>query len=87
MPPRPLPGLDLAQGIPAHLRTLVAVPVLLRDADDIAVQIERLEVHHLSSAGGAVHYALLSDAPDVATETDPQDATLVSTGHRGNRPT
>jgi cyclic beta-1,2-glucan synthetase len=78
VPPRPLPGLDLALGIPAHLRTLVAVPVLLRDADDIAVQIERLEVHHLSSTGGAVHYALLSDAPDSASEIDPQDATLVS---------
>ena len=50
-------------GIPPHLRTLVAVPVLLRDTDDIAEQIERLEVHHLSSTGGAVHYALLSDAP------------------------
>ncbi len=78
VPPRPLPGLDLAKGIPPHLRTLVAVPVILRDADDLAEQIERLEVHHLSSAGGAVHYALLSDGPDAATETDPLDASLIS---------
>ncbi|MFN7053396.1 MAG: glycosyl transferase, partial [Gemmobacter sp.] len=54
VPPRLLPGLDLAKGIPPHLRTLVAVPVLLHDAADIAAQIERLEVHHLSSTGGAV---------------------------------
>lgn len=78
MPPKPLPGLDLAQGIPTHLRTLVAVPVLLRDVEDIAEVIERLEVHHLSSTGGAVHYALLSDGPDAATETVPQDATLIT---------
>ncbi len=76
--PKPLPALDLAKSIPPHLRTLVAVPVLLHDSDDIAVQIERLEVHHLSSTGGAVHYALLSDAPDAATQDDPQDANLVA---------
>lgn len=76
--PRPLPGLDLAKGIPPHLRTLVAVPVLLRDISDIAEQIERLEVHHLSSTGGAVHYALLSDAADSAAEAEPQDATLIA---------
>ncbi len=75
--PKPLPGLDLATGIPTHLRTLVAVPVLLRNADDIAEEIERLEVHHLSSAGGAVHYALLSDASDAATETVPEDSRLI----------
>jgi cyclic beta-1,2-glucan synthetase len=78
VPPKPLPGLDLTKSIPPHLRTLVAVPVLLRDVDDIAEEIERLEVHHLSSTGGAVHYALLSDGPDSATETDPQDAALIS---------
>ena len=78
VPPKPLPGLDLARRIPPHLRTLVAVPVLLREVDDIAGEIERLEVHHLSSTGGAVHYALLSDGPDSATETDPQDARLIA---------
>ena len=78
VPPKPLPALDLAKFIPPHLRTLVAVPVLLRDSDDIAVQIERLEVHHLSSTGGAVHFALLSDGPDTATKDDPQDANLIA---------
>jgi cyclic beta-1,2-glucan synthetase len=78
VPPKPLPGLDLAKGIPPHLRTLVAVPVLLGNADDIAEQVERLEVHHLSSTGGAVHYAILSDTMDSATETDARDEGLVS---------
>lgn len=78
VPPKPLPGLDLARSIPPNLRTLVAVPVLLRDVDDIADEIERLEVHHLSSTGGAVHYALLSDGPDSATETDPDDTRLIA---------
>ncbi|WP_240790304.1 GH36-type glycosyl hydrolase domain-containing protein [Rhodobacter sp. SY28-1] len=78
VPPKPLPGLDLTRSIPPDLRTLVAVPVLLRNPDDIADEIERLEVHHLSSTGGAVHYALLSDGPDSTTETDPRDARLIA---------
>ena len=78
IPPRPLPAMDLAQGIPPHLRTLVAVPVLLHDVDEVRAQIERLEVHSLSSTGGSVHYALLSDWADAATETTETDATLVT---------
>ncbi|MGV8984726.1 MAG: GH36-type glycosyl hydrolase domain-containing protein [Cypionkella sp.] len=77
--PKPLPGMSLEQGIPANLRTLVAVPVLLADAQDLATQIERLEVHYLSSVGGAVHYALLSDGLDAAEETSAQDAALIVT--------
>ncbi len=77
--PKPLPGLELAKGIPPDLRTLVAVPVLLHDMDELQAQIERLEVHHLSSAGGALHYALLSDAKDAASERTEQDDELVAT--------
>jgi len=76
--PRLLPGLDLAQGIPPDLRTLVAVPVLLSDTADLNNQIDQLEVHHLSSTGGALHFALLSDGPDAATETTPDDTRLIA---------
>ncbi len=78
MPPTPLPGLDLVQGIPPDLRTLVAVPVLLHDTAELLNQIERLEVHYLSSVSGTVHYALLSDAVDAQSETLPGDAALIS---------
>ena len=78
VPPTPLPGLDLAEGIPPQLRTLVAVPVLLHDTAELLAQIERLEVHHLSSTDGALHYALLSDAMDADTETTGHDAQLVA---------
>ena len=81
--PSPLPALDLATGVPPHLRTLVAVPVLLTGPDDLAAHLERLEVHHLSSVGGAVHYALLSDGPDAATETTGTDAALIALAEAG----
>lgn len=76
--PKLLPGLDLAKGVPPHLRTLVAVPVLLRSTRDLLAQVDLLEVHHLSSGNGALHFALVSDGPDAATCTTPQDAELLA---------
>ncbi len=77
--PKALPGLDMTKGVPPDLRTLVAVPVLLHDIDELHAQIEQLEVRHLASTGGALHYALLSDARDAASETTEGDEALVST--------
>ena len=44
-----LPALELRKGVPAELRTLVAVPMLLTTPEAIEAQIERLEIHHLAS--------------------------------------
>src|SRR5438477_12286745 len=63
-----LPALELRDGIPSHLRTLVAVPTLLTTPEAIETQIERLEIHHLASPDGNLHFALLSDWADAATE-------------------
>ena len=47
-----LPGLELRDGVPAHLRTVVAVPILLTTPAALEEQIERLEIHHLASPEG-----------------------------------
>ncbi|WP_284324979.1 GH36-type glycosyl hydrolase domain-containing protein [Cypionkella aquatica] len=81
--PRVLPGMELSDGVPPDMRTLVAVPVLLDNDDAVLAQIEQLEVHHLASIGGAVHYALLSDGPDADTENLPLDARLIALAEDG----
>src|SRR5690606_13061527 len=75
-----LPGLELEGGIPPELRTLVAVPTLLTGADDLAEQIERLEVHYLSGRGGDLTFALLTDGLDAPGETREGDAALLANG-------
>ena len=44
-----LPGLELAEGVPPTLRTLVAIPTLLTSRTDLLEQVERLEVHYLEA--------------------------------------
>jgi cyclic beta-1,2-glucan synthetase len=78
-----LPGLALRAGVPAPLRTLVAVPILLTTEDAVAEQIARLEVHHLASLEGEIYFALLSDWPDSASERMPADAALLEAANAG----
>jgi cyclic beta-1,2-glucan synthetase len=73
-----LPGLELTEGVPQSLRTLVAVPTLLTSEADLLEQVGRLEVHHLAGAGGDLAFALLSDGVDADQEVLESDAHLLA---------
>ncbi|HMA06635.1 MAG TPA: glycosyl transferase, partial [Ramlibacter sp.] len=74
----PLPALALRDGVPPEHRTLVAVPTLLTSQADLLEQIERLEVHHLSGAGGELAFALLTDGLDAPAAQRAGDAQLLA---------
>ncbi|MGO9925113.1 MAG: hypothetical protein ACLPLP_02915, partial [Mycobacterium sp.] len=78
-----LPALELRGGIPQHLRTLVAVPTLLTSPEDIEEQIGRLEIHYLASPPGDLHFALLSDWTDAASEQAEGDEELLAATKEG----
>ncbi|MGB8328312.1 MAG: protein ndvB, partial [Steroidobacteraceae bacterium] len=80
---RMLPGLALRDGIPAHLRTMVVIPTLLTSRAAIEAQIERLEVHCLASSQGDLHFALLSDWTDAASEQREGDDALLAVAAAG----
>ncbi|MDE3115046.1 MAG: glycosyl transferase, partial [Pseudomonadota bacterium] len=71
------PGLELAAGVPQRLRTLVAVPTLLTSEVELLEQVERLEVHFLSGAGGDLTFALLTDGLDADAQDIESDAPLL----------
>ena len=58
---QPLPGLALREGVPEHLRTLVAMPVLLNSRAAVEEHLHRLEIHYLASPDDQLHFALLTD--------------------------
>ena len=74
-----LPALELRQGVPPHLRSLVAVPTLLTTPDSIEEQVERLEIHYLANLEDELHFALLSDWTDGDAEHVEGDAELLAT--------
>ena len=83
LPPVALPALELREGVPVALRTLVAIPTLLTTAAAIGAQIERLEIHHLASPDGELLFALLTDWTDAATASAPDDAALLAIAAAG----
>jgi cyclic beta-1,2-glucan synthetase len=78
-----LPGLELIDGVPTELRTVVAVPVLLTGTADIDEYVRSLEVHYLATQDGDIRFALLSDWTDSATETTPEDEALLQSAADG----
>ena len=80
---RTLPAMELRDGVPASLRTIVVVPTLLTTRAELEEQIERLEVHYLASQDGDLRFALLSDWTDSATENAPDDDELLGAAAEG----
>ncbi len=74
VPARRLPKLAFRTGVPAAWRTLVAVPTMLGDEDDVRRQVEQLEIHYLANPDGDLFFALLADFRDAAQEEMPEDA-------------
>ncbi|MBI2203895.1 MAG: glycosyl transferase [Candidatus Rokubacteria bacterium] len=83
VPPRALPRLELGDGIPPSLRTLVVVPMLLTDRAEVAEQVERLEVHYLANPDGDVRFAVLSDWTDAPSEAMPGDEAALGAAREG----
>jgi hypothetical protein len=76
--PSILPRLDFSEGIPAEARTLVAIPTMFANADDIEALAESLEVRFLANRDANLYFALLSDFMDAPAEVMPEDAALLA---------
>ena len=72
-----LPGLALRDGVPAELRTVVAMPVMLSSRASVEEHLHRLEIHYLASPDDQLHFALLSDWSDADTEQKATDDALL----------
>ncbi len=67
--PGRLPKLDLQEhGIPPDARTVVVVPTLFPNVESVHDALEHLEVQFLANREQNLHFAILSDFTDAATE-------------------
>ncbi len=67
-----LPKLDFANGVPGDCVTMVVIPTLLLNEKQVRRLVDDLEVRYLGNSGGNLHYALISDMPDL--EEQPNEA-------------
>ncbi len=82
-PPRLLPRMDTAKGIPPEAATFVVVPTLFLNDSQVHELVERLEVHYLANQDEHVYFALLGDFPDAESEETPADSNLLAIAQSG----
>lgn len=82
-PPRRLPRLDLAAGVPPGARTLVVVPTLLTSVEETEELVAHLEVLALGNLDPRIHFALLTDFRDARAREMPDDAAILDAARSG----
>lgn len=80
--PRPLPRLDFSRGIPHEWRSLVVVPSMLLNKQNIEDLAEALEVRFLANQDKNLHFGLLTDFKDAREESTPEDEELIQLASR-----
>ncbi|MBS0013986.1 MAG: hypothetical protein KFF46_08440, partial [Desulfobacterales bacterium] len=76
--PRVLPKLDFKDGIAADCRTIVVIPALLSDTDEIDALLRQLERHYLGNTDPCLFFALLTDVADAQEKEIPDDRELIT---------
>lgn len=74
-----LPKLELRDGIPQELRTMVVVPTLLTSVDRVKELVGQIEVYFLANKDENLHFALLGDFADASSEVLESDSEINNT--------
>ncbi|PVE41395.1 GH36-type glycosyl hydrolase domain-containing protein [Limnohabitans planktonicus] len=81
--PHVLPRMDFSDGIAPEARTLVVVPTMLDSLAGVQALVEALEVRFLANQDPHLHFGLLTDWTDSATEHAQDDAPLLDLAIEG----
>ncbi|MEP6725917.1 MAG: glucoamylase family protein [Bacteroidota bacterium] len=76
-----LPRMDYAEKIPFESSTMVVIPALLAEVDEIENLAESLEVRFLANRSENLRFGLLTDFTDATSETLTGDKLLLDTVH------
>jgi len=81
--PRPLPRMDFSLKIPSEFSTLVIIPTMLNNAQNVEDLIEALEIRFLTNKVDNLHFGLLTDFRDAPEEKMPEDDELLRLAEKG----
>ncbi|MBK8680900.1 MAG: cyclic beta 1-2 glucan synthetase [Bacteroidetes bacterium] len=81
--PNLLPRMDFSDNIPESASTLIVVPTLLSNIDDLEYLIESLEVRFLANRKNNLYFGLLTDFTDAAQEKSDEDELILDAAKKG----
>ena len=81
--PQSLPRMDFSKGIPPGNRTMVVVPCLLENTDELNHLLQGLELYYLSNPDQQLTFALLTDFGDAPAQDMSDDEELIVLARAG----
>lgn len=81
--PHLLPRMDYSEDIPDAAASLVVIPAMLTNKQEIENLVESLEVRFLANRNNNLQFGLLTDFTDADVETQTVDATLLKFAEQG----
>ncbi|MEE9913454.1 MAG: cyclic beta 1-2 glucan synthetase [Deltaproteobacteria bacterium] len=81
--PQPLPRMDFTLEIPPESSTLVIIPTMLNNVQNVEDLIEALEIRFLTNRENNLHFGLLTDFCDAPAEKMPEDDELLRRAEKG----
>ncbi|RPH88211.1 MAG: cyclic beta 1-2 glucan synthetase, partial [Deltaproteobacteria bacterium] len=81
--PRPLPRMDFSLEIPPESSTLVIIPTMLNNVQNVEDLIEALEIRFLTNREDNLHFGLLTDFCDAPEKNMPEDDELLRVAEKG----
>lgn len=80
--PAVFPALELKNGIPESMSTLIVIPTVLPDKATVKELLDNLEIHYLSNCDKNLYFALVGQFKDSNKEVPP-DLTVIDEAMRG----
>ena len=76
--PVPLPKMDYSEGIPEDRRTIVVIPTVFAEPEDVTGLLTSIEIQYLANRDDNLFLALLTDLKNAPVQELPSDTLLVN---------
>jgi cyclic beta-1,2-glucan synthetase len=81
--PRQLPKMDFEQGIPHQCATMVVIPSMLSNPDEVKELLRQLQLHYLRNQDENLYFGLLTDFTDAPQKVMPEDEQVLAIAQEG----
>ena len=78
--PKLIPKMDFSEGVPKEYKTLIAIPSILKNEDDVRKIFKKLEVYFLANKSENIYCACLGDCTSSTKEREDEDSKIIDTG-------
>ena len=78
--PKSIPKMDFSEGIPKEYSTIIAIPSILKNEEDVRRIFNKLEVYYLANKSENIYCLALGDCSSSTKEIEDVDNKIIDTG-------